>query len=100
MTTITEQLADRLTGGELGRLREVARQQGNDLMLMQESLTRLEQTLYDESWRRLSMDADQEFSRPGLNEIIKLSRLMKLKNPLIGRGVAVQRLYVCFSTLW
>lgn len=94
MATITEQLADRLTGGELGRLREVTQRQGNDLMLMQESLTRLEQTLYDESWRRLSMEADQEFSRPGLNEIIKLSRLMKLKNPVIGRGVSVQRLYV------
>lgn len=94
MATLTEQVADRLTGGQLTRLQEQSQQQGNMLAIMQESLTRLEQTLYDDHWRRLAFDAEQEFTRPGLRQIVELARIMKLKNPIIQRGVGIQRLYV------
>lgn len=94
MATLSEQVADRLTGGQLTRLQEQSQQQGNMLAILEESLSRLEQTLYDESWRRLSMDASQEFTRQGLKQIVELARIMKLKNPVIQRGVGIQRLYV------
>ncbi|MFQ5760196.1 MAG: hypothetical protein ACE5HM_04385 [Acidiferrobacterales bacterium] len=48
----------------------------------------------DFEWQRLSMEADFEFSREGLANIIKESRLMFLKNPLIQRAVRVQGHYV------
>lgn len=61
---------------------------------MQERLAALEWTLESMDWRLLTAQADQEFSRPGLATITELSRIMAIKNPLIKRSVAVQRLYV------
>ena len=94
MATLTESLADRLTGGKLSALQETAVSQQNELFLLNESLQRLEQLLHSTEWRMLSFQADQEFTRPGLKEITKLARLMRLKNPIIKRGVKIQRLYV------
>ena len=62
--------------------------------VMQERLAALEWALESMDWRALTAQADQEFSRPGLATITELSRIMAIKNPLIKRGVAVQRLYV------
>lgn len=92
--TLREAVADRLTGGRLSEMQEVSRQQENDLFLIRESLSRLEQILYSDEWRRMDITAEQEFSREGIRRITELSRLMRLKNPLIQRGVEVQRLYV------
>ncbi len=61
---------------------------------MQERLAALEWTLETMDWRLLSAQADQEFSRQGLNTITEFSRIMAVKNPLVKRGVTVQRLYV------
>lgn len=61
---------------------------------MQERLAALEWALESADWRLLSAQADQEFSRPGLATITEFSRIMAVKNPLIKRGVNVQRLYV------
>lgn len=94
MTTITETLADRLTGGKLSALQETAVSQRNELFQLSESLQRLEQLLHSTEWRMLSFQADQEFTRAGLREITKLARIMRLKNPIIKRGVKIQRLYV------
>ncbi len=94
MATIAETVADRLTGGRLTRLQEQGQQQGNLLAILQENLSRLEMALQSDEWRRLSMDATQEFSRPGLHNIVELARIMKIKNPIIQRGVGIQRLYV------
>lgn len=94
MTTLTESIADRLTGGKLSRLQETAVSQSNQLFQLTESLQRLEQVLYSPEWRMLSMQADQEFTRAGLRQITELSRIMRLKNPVIKRGVKIQRLYV------
>lgn len=61
---------------------------------LQERLAALEMALEADGWRLLTMQADQEFSRDGLRLITELARIMHLKNPLIRRGVQVQRLYV------
>lgn len=99
--TLLETAADYLSGGKLSEqqqqisdLTEVNRQYALDLFQVRESLTRLEQALYAPQWRALSMWADQEFTRAGLKEITSLARIMRLKNPLIKRGVQIQRLYV------
>lgn len=65
-----------------------------EVVEMQERLAALEWTLESMDWRLLTTQADQEFSRLGLATITELSRIMAIKNPLIKRGVAVQRLYV------
>ena len=61
---------------------------------MQESIQALEMELNSDGWRRLTAQADIEFSRNGLRDITELSRIMALKNPLIKRGLAIYRLYV------
>jgi hypothetical protein len=94
MTTITETIADRLTGGKLSSLQETAVSQSGQIWQLTESLQRLEQVLYSTEWRMMSMQADQEFTRAGLRQITELSRIMRLKNPIIKRGVKIQRLYV------
>lgn len=59
-----------------------------------ERLAALEFALEGLDWRLLTTQAEHEFSREGLRTITELARIMYLKNPLIQRGVAVQRLYV------
>jgi hypothetical protein len=94
MATITESLADALTGGKLSRLQETGHQTATELALVKESLQRLEQMLHAPEWRMMTMDAQQEFSRAGMRTIVDLARLMRLKNPIIQRGSEIQRLYV------
>jgi len=60
----------------------------------QERLAELELALEDRGWVQMAMFGAQEFSRDGLGHIVELARLMYRKNPLINRGVEVQRLYV------
>jgi hypothetical protein len=61
---------------------------------MQERLAELELAMEDQGWRQLAVGGQKEFSRAGLGEIIKMSRLMYLKSPLIKQGVNVQARYV------
>lgn len=98
---LSEQLADRLTGGKLSEqaetisnLQETAVLQANDIFVLRESLERLEQALYSPDWRALSRQGEVEFTRQGIRDITRLARLMEIKNPLIHRGVRVQQLYV------
>lgn len=92
--TILETTADRLSGGKITELTEVAQRQSNELVQLTESMQRLEQLLYSTEWRMLSRGAEEEFTRDGLRQITNLARIMRLKNPTIKRGVEVQRLYV------
>lgn len=108
MATITESIGRALVGNELTRLEETAAQQQQQIVTFQETanqqheqitllvetIQRLEQALYSPDWVRLSAFGQHEFTRPALKQITELARLMKLKNPIIGRGVAIQRLYV------
>lgn len=59
-----------------------------------ESMADLELALEDRGWERLAWQMDQEFTRPGLDRLIAISRLNTLKNPLIGRGVRLKAHYV------
>ena len=61
---------------------------------MFERLAGLEMALESQGWHVLSGQADNEFSRAGLHDITDFARVMALENPLIKRGVQVQRLYV------
>lgn len=65
-----------------------------DAWLLTERLAALEMALESQGWRVLSGMGDQEFSREGLRDITAFARIMAIKNPLIKRGVQVQRLYV------
>jgi hypothetical protein len=66
----------------------------SDAMLLLERMAALEMALESQGWRVLSGLGDNEFSRAGLHDITGFSRIMAIKNPLIKRGVQVQRLYV------
>lgn len=67
---------------------------GGELEFLEERLADLELALEDVNWIRVGLEGEREFSRDGLGKIIQLSRYMYLKNPLVNRGVEVQRLYV------
>jgi len=65
-----------------------------EIEYLKESLQALELALEDSGWVRLGMEGEREFSREGLDRIVQIARYSYLKNPLINRGVEVQRLYV------
>lgn len=58
-----------------------------------ESMRRLEDSMEDEGWRRLGWDMEREFTRTGLEEIVKISRALYLSNPLVQRSVDVKTYY-------
>lgn len=99
--TLQENLADRLTGGKLTEqaamitdLQETNRETAVSLAIIKESMQRLEQTLYSPEWRAMTMQGEQEFTREGIRAITNIARIMRIKNPLIKRGVKILRLYV------
>ena len=61
---------------------------------LREALYALELQAEDRDWQQLSGGSDREFSVSGLRNIMKLSRLMFLKNPLINLAVTLQARYV------
>lgn len=65
-----------------------------DALILYERLAALEMALESQGWRLLSGMGDNEFSREGLRDITAFARIMAIKNPLIKRGVQVQKLYV------
>lgn len=98
---LNEQIADRITGGKLSEqaaqimaLQETNQETAASLALVRESMQRLEQALYSPEWRALTIQNEQEFTREGIRAITEIARLMRIKNPLIKRGVKIQRLYV------
>jgi hypothetical protein len=67
----------------------------NNLELLRESLTVLEQEIDSESWMTFSgLENEREFSRSALEKIVNTARLFWLKNPLIRRAINVQADYV------
>lgn len=87
-------LLTRRTDAQLQELSEALHQEVAQSEFLQESLAQLELQLDEIGWERLSMEADWEFTRDGLDRIIALSRLNALKNPLIKRGVTLKAQYV------
>lgn len=99
--TLLEAAANRMTGGKITQLteqaeqlQETSQQQQHMITLLQESMRTLELALQASDWRLLTMQSEREFSRPGLKIITDLARIMRLKNPVIKRGVEIQKLYV------
>ncbi len=87
---LRERRRDKLTEG----LHEAVQQRDSSLSMLYERIAELELALEDEGWIRLGLEGEREFSRSGLQTIVKLARLYYLKNPLIRRGVNVQKYYV------
>lgn len=79
----------RLLAEEQGR-RQMADVQAD---YFKESLDRVELQMEDEGWRKMAFNARREFTRPGLDDIIEVSRLMYLIHPLIQRAVNVTTYY-------
>ena len=59
-----------------------------------ERLAELELALEDRGWKRQLAIGDMEFSRYGLQQIILMCRLYRIKNPIIQRGILVSASYV------
>jgi hypothetical protein len=59
-----------------------------------ESLAELEQAMREPGWIEMATLGQLEFSRQGIQHIITASRLMAMKNPLIGRALRVRGYYV------
>lgn len=64
------------------------------LALYESRLLDLERQLAEDGWQRLAGNGAREFSRSTLDNIVDLSRVHVLKNPLIRRIVEVGKLYV------
>lgn len=60
---------------------------------LSERIDELEMDITEQGWIQYGSE-DLDFSKNGLNDIIKRCRLMMLKNPLINRAVEVQNFYV------
>ena len=69
-------------------------QGSHDVEFLLERLAELEMAIDAEGWQRLSGESDYEFSRERLADIIRMARLMFLKNPLIRRAIRLQAYYV------
>lgn len=79
---------------KVAELQETVKQLVNNEQYLQEQVRELELAMDDVGWRRMSAEGDLEFSRPGLQQIMRVSRIMFLKNPLINRAVTLQAIYV------
>lgn len=79
---------------KLKRLESVRVQAQDNYLLLKERIAELELSLEDVGWLRLGDETLDEFSRNGLGVIARLGRLFYLKNPLVQRGVNVQKYYV------
>ena len=62
--------------------------------VFKEAIAELELALEDRGWKREQALAATEFSRYGIQQIMLISRLYKIKNPLIRRAIEISALYV------
>ncbi len=88
-------LLDALRRNDSGerRLREELKRERWQVEHLTESMQVLEQQLVDEGWRRLVTQLDREFTRDGLDDLMRISRAMYLSHPLIQRAVNVRAYY-------
>lgn len=87
--------AEMMSGSGPGMTAREAAQRIDRLdVVVKERLLELELALDNIGWRRQLAYADLEFSRNGIQGIIKISRLYYLKNPLVKRAVEISGSYV------
>lgn len=75
------------------QIRDGVRALGEANAMLMERIAELELGLEDDGWRRLGGDTDLEFTRDGLDRIVRRSTLAYIKNPLIRRAVNVRTYY-------
>lgn len=87
---------DRVLPGrtELAETRRLLESETAVREILSESIADLELALEDVGWQRELIEGVGEFSRAGLQRIIGLARLYRIKNPLIRRAVRVWSFYV------
>lgn len=73
---------------------DLVEQLQNDNLMLLETVRDLELSLESVDWRRIVQNSREEFTREGIRRITELARIFYMKNPLIRRGVSVQKLYV------
>lgn len=76
------------------QLMEVVDTAFSNLDLYEERLADLEAELQEIGWLKLSWETSQDLSREGLSQLIQLSRVMYLRNPIIQHGLEVAADYV------
>lgn len=94
MGLLTEFREGRRARREVATMQHERLQHDASLEMMHERLAELELALEDESWVRLGVEGERDFSENGRRKLVQLARLMYLKNPLIRRAVNVQTYYV------
>ena len=62
--------------------------------VFKEAIAELELALEDRGWKREQALAATEFSRYGIQQIMLIARLYKIKNPLVRRAIEISALYV------
>jgi hypothetical protein len=62
--------------------------------VLNENLRRLEMAMEEEGWRRTTSVIEQEFTRGGLSDMIRISRAMYLVHPLLQHAVDVKTYYI------
>jgi hypothetical protein len=72
---------------------EIATRRGVMNEIFEERLSELEDASSEGQWKRISMQVEREFTRPGLDDIVDLSRAMFLSHPLIRRAINVTTYY-------
>jgi hypothetical protein len=94
MTEMREAIA--MASGSWMGLQESAgsKVESGAVVQLRERLAELELALEDRGWKRQLALADTEFSRYGIQQIILICRLMRIKNPIIQRGILVSAFYV------
>ena len=60
--------------------------------VFKEAIAELELALEDRGWKREQALAATEFSRYGIQQIMLISRLYKIKNPLVRRAIEISAL--------
>ncbi len=86
------------------RTAEAASPATRELTAVRESLpARLKETIYgmaeleialdDRGWKRMVAYGTYEFSRYGIQSIMLITRLYRIKSPLIGRGISISSYY-------
>lgn len=61
---------------------------------IKESISDLQLDMESAGWRLITSRSRNEFSRGGLDLITEMSRLMAMKNPLVGRGCRISSYFV------
>lgn len=80
-------------GGQEKQLREELQSERWQNQHLAESMATLERQMVDDGWRRLTTQLDREFTRDGLDDLMRISRAMYLSHPLIQRAVNVRAYY-------